>query len=302
MVSFQPVVKWTGSKRSQAEEILKYFPQEMDVYYEPFCGGCSMLRYLLDNRNLVKVNKFECSDYNADLIALWNCIKNNPKEVYKHYKNLWTELNSTDDFEKKKEYFNKIRARYNEKRDPLDFCFILRTTTMGMPRYAKEIIIKDGVEYQNFNNSFHVTRNGINPETLKEIIDEWSEVLNMNDVHFIHRSYDTIRPTEKDFVYMDPPYAGTKGIYFSNFNTQHLFKFIRELKAPYVMSYDGISGNVDNTYAVPEDLYDEHKYIKSGNSSFKRTIGKSSDSIVYESLYIKNVKNPVNDYYSNKLF
>ena len=53
------------------------------------------------------------------------------------------------------------------------------------------------------------------------------------------------------------------------------------------MSYDGISGKEDNTYDVPEDLYSKHVYIKSGNSSFKRVIGKSNDSIVYESLYIK---------------
>lgn len=37
----------------------------------------------------------------------------------------------------------------------------------------------------------------------------------------------------------------------------------------------------------PNDIYTTHKYILSGNSSFKRTIGKSNDSIVYESLYIK---------------
>ena len=43
------------------------------------------------------------------------------------------------------------------------------------------------------------------------------------------------------------------------------------------MSYDGISGNVDNTFEVPKRLYDEHVYIKSGNSSFKRIIGKSND-------------------------
>lgn len=54
-----------------------------------------------------------------------------------------------------------------------------------------------------------------------------------------------------------------------------------------VMSYDGISGKEDNTFEVPQDLYDEHLYIKSGNSSFKRVIGKSNDSIVYESLYVK---------------
>ncbi len=53
------------------------------------------------------------------------------------------------------------------------------------------------------------------------------------------------------------------------------------------MSFDGKSGEVDSTYAVPNDVYSEHIYIMSGNSSFKRTIGKSNDSIVYESLYIK---------------
>ena len=39
---FQPVIKWSGSKRSQASEIIKYFPKEIDTYYEPFCGGCSV--------------------------------------------------------------------------------------------------------------------------------------------------------------------------------------------------------------------------------------------------------------------
>ena len=57
--------------------------------------------------------------------------------------------------------------------------------------------------------------------------------------------------------------------------------------AQWVMSYDGISGDVDNTYNVPEDLYSQHVYIRSGNSSFRRVIGKSNDTIVYESLYIK---------------
>ena len=45
------------------------------------------------------------------------------------------------------------------------------------------------------------------------------------------------------------------------------------------LSYDGISGNIDNTYAVSEDVYTKHIYIKS--------IGKSNNSIVFESLYIK---------------
>ena len=43
MIKFQPVIKWSGSKRSQCEDILEYFPQTINTYYEPFCGGCSML-------------------------------------------------------------------------------------------------------------------------------------------------------------------------------------------------------------------------------------------------------------------
>lgn len=46
-------------------------------------------------------------------------------------------------------------------------------------------------------------------------------------------------------------------------------------------------GEEDNTWNVPEDVYSKHEYLLSGNSSFKRTIGKSNDSIVYESLYVK---------------
>ena len=40
---FQPVIKWSGSKRSQANTILSYLPQEFNCYYEPFLGGGSML-------------------------------------------------------------------------------------------------------------------------------------------------------------------------------------------------------------------------------------------------------------------
>ena len=37
------VVKWIGSKRIQSGEIVQYFPNFIDIYYEPFCGGCSVL-------------------------------------------------------------------------------------------------------------------------------------------------------------------------------------------------------------------------------------------------------------------
>lgn len=276
MNQFDPVIKWSGSKRSQAAEIIKYFPKEIATYYEPFCGGCSMLKRLLSSD--IKVGKFICSDLNGDLISLWNKIKSNPREVSNHYTELWEELNKDNDIERKKQLFNSIRDRFNTERSPLDFMFIMRTTTNGMPRYNY-----DG----EFNNSFHVTRDGIKPVKLDEILFHWSYLLNEKDVEFRCCSYEDIHPNGCDFTYLDPPYANTKGMCFGGIDLQKLFNWLRKCKSPYVMSFDGVSEGVDSTYSVPEDCYSKHLYIKSGNSSFKRTIGKSTDSIVYESLYIK---------------
>ena len=273
---FEPVIKWSGSKRSQAENILTYFPKEIDTYYEPFCGGASVLRRLLSSD--IKVNRYVCSDLNSGLIDLWNEIINNPERVSSYYKKLWNELNQDDDKQRKKEYFATVRERYNKEHNPLDFMFIMRTTTNGMPRYNR-----DG----EFNNSFHVTRNGIIPETLDKIIYEWSELLNKNKVEFMACSYDEIKPKENDFVYLDPPYANTKGMYYGTIDYEKLWNWLRNLPCKYALSFDGISGEEDNTWNIPEDVYSKHEYLLNGNSSFKRTIGKSNDSIVYESLYLK---------------
>lgn len=275
--TFQPVIKWSGSKRSQIEEILKHFPNKINTYYEPFCGGASILRGLIESG--ISVNKYVCSDLNGGLIDLWNEIKNNPVKVGEEYERMWNELNSTDDRNMKRSYFEAVRARYNREHNPYDFMFIMRTTTNGMCRYN---------QHGEFNNSYHITRDGIKPDKLTKIINEWAELLNKNDVKFIHSSYEDIKSENTDdFVYLDPPYANTKGMYYGALDNEKLFAYLRNLPCRYAMSFDGISGEVNNTYNVPKDVYDEHHYILSGNSSFKRTIGKSNDSIVYESLYVK---------------
>lgn len=273
---YEPVIKWSGSKRSQAENILKYFPEKIDTYYEPFCGGASVLRRLLDSN--IKVSRYVCSDLNGGLIDLWNKIINYPDLVYNHYKKLWNELNKDEDKQRKKEYFAMVRERYNKERSPLDFMFIMRTTTNGMPRYNHN---------GEFNNSFHITRNGIIPETLENIIFEWSDLLKKNNVEFISCSYEEIQPNEDDFIYLDPPYANTKGMYYGVIDYEKLWNWLRNLSCGYALSFDGISGQSNNMWKVPQDIYSRHEYLLSGNSSFKRTIGKSNDCIVYESLYIK---------------
>ena len=280
MIKFQPVIKWSGSKRSQCEDILEYFPQTINTYYEPFCGGCSMLMGLMNSDIFVK--RYVCSDINKDLIALWEKVKYSPDEIYESYVKLWEELNKDNDIYRKRKFFEEQRDIYNKTHDPLVFFFIMRTTTNGMPRYNQK---------GEFNNSFHVTRNGIKPELLKPILTEWSVKLRKNNVEFVHRSYEEIlgEVKEGDFIYMDPPYFNTKGMYFGGIDFESFFVFLEnvsKMNVRFALSFDGKSGDIDNTYSIPENCYRRHFYIKSGNSSFKRTIGKDKNVIVYESLYL----------------
>jgi len=79
-MKFKPVIKWSGSKRGQSEKIVSYFPKEINIYYEPFLGGGSVMFQLLNTLD-IKVNKYFCSDINGDLIDLWNIIKEKPLET-----------------------------------------------------------------------------------------------------------------------------------------------------------------------------------------------------------------------------
>lgn len=275
-MKFQPVIKWSGSKRSQSEEIINRIKdKEYDTYYEPFCGGCSVLFQLLHSNK--KFKKYICSDINKDLISLWNMIKDNPNKIIEEYTKMWNELNVDDDKERKKQYFYMVRDRFNKSKNPCDFMFIMRTTTNGMPRYNK---------IGEFNNSFHVTRNGIIPSTFAKIVKEWSEVLNKFNVQFIHRSYNEIITTENDFVYLDPPYANTKGMYYGTIDYNMLWSWIRKQECDYMLSFDGKTSSLDITYNVPKDIYSKHEYLENGNSSFRRVVGNSNDEYVSESLYI----------------
>ena len=275
---FSPVIKWSGSKRSQADEIITRFPKRIKTYYEPFLGGGSIMRAVMQSD--IQVDRFVCSDLNADLIQLWQHIKDYPEELADRYEELWLQLNGKDDDKSRKmAYYNSIRKRFNEDRSPADFLFLLRTCANGMPRYNGR---------GEFNTSFHITRNGIKPETLRTIISEWSSLLNSKNVSFQACSYDTIHSELDDYLYLDPPFAATRGMYYGALDNEAFFAWIGQQQAGFTFSFDGKCKDKDYTYDVPEYLYDNHIYLRSGNSSFRRVTGHSRDTVVYESLYIKS--------------
>ncbi|MBN2835144.1 MAG: DNA adenine methylase [Candidatus Delongbacteria bacterium] len=261
-----PVIKWSGSKRSQAKKIIEFFP-DFKTYYEPFLGGGSILLEL-------KPKKAVCYDINQSLIDFWNVIKKNPKSMCDYYRLEWNKLQ-----DKGYKHYLDIRNRYNNEPNGYDLLFLSRTCVNGLIRYNKK---------GEFNNSFHYSRPGIHPDKLDKIIESTSEII--ESYEFINEDYKMIlnTVTKDDFVYLDPPYFNTRGRYYGTIDYTDFFKFLEDLNKKgikYALSFDGKSENKNYLFEVPKELYKRHILIRSGKSTFNKVIdGKSNE--VHESLYL----------------
>lgn len=291
----QPVIKWTGSKRTQAEHIIQLLPDNINTYYEPFLGGGSMLIRLIEEceKGNKHVERFVATDLNIDLINIFRIIRDDPEHLIDDYRlrsNVLRLSEMSKGWECATEYYNSMRRIYNacEERDasrPYLLFFLTRTCFNGLIRYNSN---------GEFNTSFHVNRLGMEPDRMAKIIREWSRLLNKYDVRFGASSFEYVLPlveNEDDFVYLDPPYANlTSKVYQHDvFDNEKLFEMMRQLPCKYAMSYNGRVDDKDNTFNVPTDLYVRHEYIDAKNSAFRKIVSQKT-KLVQESLYLNYEK------------
>lgn len=288
----QPVIKWTGSKRTQAEHIVKLIPDNINTYYEPFLGGGSMLIRMIEEceKGNKHVKRFVASDSNVDLIDIFHIIKECPEHLIEDYRLRSNVLRLSKDWPEATEYYNSIRRLYNicEPQDalrPYLLFFLTRTCFNGLIRYNSN---------GDFNTSFHINRFGMEPERMAKIIRECSHLLNKYDVCFEASSFECVLPlvdSEDDFVYLDPPYANSTSKMYQHdaFDNEKLFEMMRQLPCKYAMSYDGRVDDEDNTFDVPKDLYIRHEYIDAKNSAFRKIVSQKT-KLVQESLYLNYEK------------
>ncbi len=263
----KPVIKWSGSKRSQADKIKEYLPENYGTYYEPFIGGGSMLY-------VIQPEKAVCGDICIPLIDLWNEIKNNPDELAETYRVRWTSLQT-----KGYTAYYEIRDNFNREHRAEDLLFLSRTCVNGLIRFNAN---------GDFNNSLHHTRPGIAPDRLKKIIKDWSD--HVQNVTFAAQQYfETTSEAQKgDLIYLDPPYFHTKGRYYGTIDYEVFLAYLESLNSKgvkYMLSFDGIRGEDNYTVDLPKELYKRHELIPSGNSSFKKVMDKQKLP-VFESLYL----------------
>lgn len=264
---FEPVIKWSGSKRAIASALAKLFGTA-GHFYDPFVGGGALLPYR-PTRTAV------AGDIIPELIELWQLIQKNPDLVSSGYAKRWQLL-------RKEGYtaFYAIRDSFNADRDPLDLLFLTRTCVNGLIRFNS-----DG----EFNNSLHHTRPGIAPERLRKVILLWNQIV--RGVVFKTADYrETLEPVKRgDLVFLDPPYACNRGRYRrENFDVNAFFGELDRLNrtgARWILTFDGQAGNRVYESSVPQELYRQRFAAPTGNSPFTRLMGMAVDAVT-ESVYL----------------
>jgi len=296
-------IKWSGSKRPIAPEIISHFPYFKDnvlergtmdelfcgeTFYELFCGSCAVTLELLSGRHIDKAwyKNYVCVDTNADLINLWKHIKTHPDLLSNGYEREWKYFNQRmgDTIEEhRKFHFNYIRDEFNSGlhnrlKNAINFLFLLRTCFNGLIRYNSK---------GHFNSSCHFSRGGIEPSKMRKILHDTSELLNYFDVGFLCTDYRNITPNEYDFVFMDPPYPTEKksGMYHGGIDTSELVEYCNELKCGYALTFDGNRGGDKANKICLDDTNIVN--LEKKNSSYSRLKGKQVE--VEEIMYIKKV-------------
>jgi DNA adenine methylase len=267
MKPLQPVIKWSGSKRTVASQLGEFF-LPAKTYYEPFVGGGAMMPF-------AKSEKGKAGDIIPELIALWNEIKHNPQNVATEYELRWNRLQKEG-----YQVFYEIRDTFNKNKNPFDFLFLTRTCLNGMIRYNSA---------GEFNNSLHLTRPGIDPKRLASIINQWN--FHLKKFNFLNADYRESLEDVKagDFVFLDPPYGGTKSRYtktpFSLPDLFHTLDLLNSKGVNWMLTFDGASGERKYSFAPPEELYKSSFRIRTGKSAFRKVVDKVQEDIL-ETVYL----------------
>ncbi len=277
-------IPYQGSKRNLASQILRFFPENIDRLIEPFAGSAALS---IASAFYFKSEKFIINDINSPLVKLLDQIINDTENIVKHYHDIWHAQLGQEE-----EYYYKIRDKFNSTQKPDYLLFLLAKCVKAAVRYNLN---------GEFNQSPDKRRKGKKPENMRNDIIGVSNLLK-NKTTLYSTDYNDILElaTTNDLIYLDPPYQGTgknggfsylKGVNYEDFIIS-LYK-LNKKNIPYILSYDGRTGNKTYGKELPNKLNLTKIEIDAGRSSIATLLNRTDKT--YEALYISEaVINKIN--------
>lgn len=270
-------IPYQGSKRNLAEDILRYFPPEINTLYEPFAGSAA-ITIATAVKGLAK--HYHINDLNKPLMDLWKSIIETPELISTQYESLWQKQLADP-----RKFYDKVRDEFNLTGHSDLFLYLLARCVKGSVRYNAQ---------GEFNQSPDNRRKGMRPKTMKHQVLGVSYFLKGKITISSVNYRDVLEKVQnRDLVYMDPPYQGVCG----NRDTRYLqsvqfCEFVEALNSlnnkgiRYIVSYDGRTGAKTHGRKLPDDLNLTLIELYAGRSSQATLLGR--DAVTIESLYLSS--------------
>jgi DNA adenine methylase len=254
----KPILKWVGGKSQILDKLIPFFPSEMDNYHEPFLGGGSVLFTLLSliQHGYIKVHhNIYVYEINRPLIAVYQNIQHHHEELYACLQKYIAEYNDCDP---KSTEVNRSPATLKEAKSSREsYYYWIRTMYNQLPPQEKTSVLGSSLfiflNKTCFRGLFRMGPNGFNVPygnyVNPQIIDHEHLVVVHNlikNVQFMCQDFTVSLSSvgERDFVYLDPPYAPENSKSFVKYTDggftladhQDLFTRLNRMKSHFLLS------------------------------------------------------------------
>ena len=251
------LLKWIGNKQKQADDIIRFFPEQYGTYFEPFLGSGGVLGVLAPKRAVA-------SDAFGPLIEIWQMLRDDKEALKRQYAERHALIGKIG----KKAAYETVLASYNAKSNGADLLFLCRSCYGGVVRFRKS----DG--HMSTPVGVH---DPVAPESFASRVEIWHA--RTSGARFVHTDFAGAMEKARrgDLIYCDPPYSDSQTILYGAqaFSLERLLDTIASCKARGVyvaLSIDGtkFSGQKLCDVPVPPGLFEHEEFVNVGRSMLRR--------------------------------
>ena len=268
-------IPYQGSKRLIAAQILARFPRRVERLLDP-CAGSGAVTLAAARQG--RADRYLMGEALVPLARLWQEILARPEVLADRYASLWTR-GAADS----RAFYDRMRAEFNADQEPAKLLYLLA-------RCVKNAVRFNGTG--EFNQSPDRRRLGMHPRKMRAELQGAHRLLHGRTEMVAGDLADLCeRATQRDLVYLDPPYQGTSGSrdrrYVAPLDLSEFVGVLERLRARkvrFLVSLDGRSG--DRTYGrvLPRELGLVRLELFAGRSSQATLHGRAANTV--ESLYL----------------
>lgn len=190
-------LNYVGGKYRLLNQLLPHFPQDIDTFVDLFSGGANVGINVRARKHIFNDMNYIINDMFRAMISM------DPDELIKRIKQT---INQNGLSKTNEEAYKKFRDSYNENPDPINL-YILSSFS-----YNYQFRFNNNLKY---NNPFGRNRSHFSL-SMENNLRQFIERVQSMDAVFIDGYFEDFnysQLSQKDFVYLDPPYILTTGSY-----------------------------------------------------------------------------------------